>query len=190
MHLELRDPVLIHYTDNLMVEENVLFLSWASFLPAESYLGVPSPGEWMVNKHINELTWGLKGILDQYPLTDKINIYYMLIGYPHSFLKGEFLSVLEISALKFKKVRWGKRKNKLLKIPGERLPDGPVVKTPCSPCRGPGVQSLVRKLDPEATTKTQRSKKQKQQQHSQRHLCCFCFEMHSPIWRASLEVQW
>ena len=59
-----------------MVEENVvLFMSQASFLPAESYLGVPSPGEWMINKHINELTLGLKGILDQYPLTDKINIY-------------------------------------------------------------------------------------------------------------------
>ena len=39
---------------------------------------------------------------------------------------------------------------------GEKLGDfsgGPVAKTPCSQCRGPWVQSLVRDLDLNATTK-------------------------------------
>ena len=36
------------------------------------------------------------------------------------------------------------------------FPGGPVAKTPCSQCRGPGVQSLVKELDPMCCNKNRR----------------------------------
>lgn len=50
-----------------------------SLLTTKTYMQVSSPGEQMINTHLSELMLGLKGILDHHPLTDKTNIYQMLI---------------------------------------------------------------------------------------------------------------
>lgn len=72
----------------------------ASHLTAKTYVWVPRPGEQMIKTYLSGLMLGLKGILNHYPRTDKINIYYMLTWYNPFFpQRGIFQNVLEITTL-------------------------------------------------------------------------------------------
>lgn len=71
----------------------------------------------MITTYLSELMLGLKGILDHYPLTDKINIYEMLIGYsPHLFSKENCSEYIRNYNIGITEVRKRKRKNSCSKF--------------------------------------------------------------------------
>lgn len=95
----------------------VLPIPRATLLTAKTYVWVPSPGEQMINTYLSELMLGFKGILDHYSLTDKINIYQMLIWYSPFFPQRRILqNVLEIITLIEQKLEKGKEQTNCSKF--------------------------------------------------------------------------